>query len=381
MIPRFLAQQIKMRFFKGKAIILYGPRQSGKTTLVEALLQEPSQYAYFSGDEGDTTLNFSRATSVKLKNLIGKNKIVFIDEAQRIPEIGLVLKLFTDHLKEVQVIATGSSAFELINKTSEPLTGRKYEFLLLPLSFGELAAFQGLLQEKRMLEHRLIFGSYPEIACKAGEERELLKLLAGSYLYKDLLASEKIYKPATLEKIVRALALQVGSEVSFREIGQLVDADNQTVEKYIDLLEKSYVVFRLPAFAGNGRNEIKKGKKIYFIDNGIRNAVIGNFHPIHSRTDVGALWENYLISERYKYLRYQQSDAQIFFWRTLQQQEIDYIEQSASHLAAWEFKWNSRAKAKFPLTFIHNYPTATTQLITPLNFENFLSVDTRLEDG
>ncbi len=305
MISRVLQQTILKRIFKGKAIILFGSRQCGKSTLVETLLEGQDQkWLYLNGDEADVRDMLSNTTSAKLKNIAGDNTIVFIDEAQRIPGIGLTLKLFTDQLKKIQVIATGSSAFELSDKVNEPLTGRKYEFMLYPLSFSEMVQHHGLLQEKRLLEQRMVYGYYPEIVTKENEAGELLKLLAGSYLYKDLLMLEQLKKPILLEKLLKALALQVGSEVSYHELAQTVGADKGTVEKYIDLLEKAFVVFRLPALNRNVRNEIKKGKKVYFFDCGIRNAIIGDFNRIGSRTDTGALWENFVIAERMKYLRY-----------------------------------------------------------------------------
>jgi predicted AAA+ superfamily ATPase len=301
-------------------------------------------------------------------------KILFIDEAQRIPNIGLTLKLFTDQIKEVQVIATGSSAFELSSQVNEPLTGRKYEFMLYPLSFEELVLENGLVNEKRLIEHRMIYGYYPEIVTKQGEEAALLKLLASSYLYKDLLMLEQIKKPLVLEKLLKALALQVGSKVSYHELSQIISSDVKTVEKYIDLLEKTYVVFRLPAFSRNVRNEIKKGKKVYFYDCGIRNAIINNFKPLGSRTDVGALWENYLMVERLKSLRYHDIAMDQYFWRSTQQQEIDLIEENVDGLSAYEFKWNIKVKAKFPQTFTSNYMVLKTGVITPDNLEDFLLI-------
>lgn len=284
----------------------------------------------------------------------------------------MLIKLFTDEIPDVQVIASGSSAFELASKTNEPLTGRKYEFMLYPLSFGELVEHQGLLEEKRMLEHRLVFGSYPEIVVKQNEEKELLKLLAGSYLYKDLLTLESMKKPALMEKIVKALALQVGNEVTYHELAQLVGADNETVEKYITLLEQAFVVFRIPALSRNVRNEIKKGKKFYFFDNGIRNAIIGNYALLQSRNDVGPLWENYLMSERMKLLWNAGVDAQRFFWRTTQQQEIDYIEERDGKMYAFEFKWNDKAKPRFPRTFLNQYNVSLKNLVSPAVIEYFL---------
>jgi len=375
MIGRELAEQIKQHFFKGKAIILFGPRQCGKTTLMEAILASQKESVLsLNGDEADIRDLLSNTTSTRLQSIIANHKIVFIDEAQRIPGIGLTLKLFTDQINDVQVIATGSSAFELADKTNEPLTGRKFEFQLFPLSFGEMVKHQGLIDEKRMLEHRLIFGSYPEIVTSTGMEQKLLKLLTESYLFKDLLMLEQIKKPSLLDKLLKALALQLGNEVSNNELAQLTSADAGTIDKYLDLLEKVYVIFRLPAYSGNVRNEIKKGKKIYFYDNGIRNAVIGNFNLLNSRTDVGALWENYLISERMKYLSYKEIHRPKYFWRTTQQQEIDYIEEEGKKLMAFEIKWNPKAKVKIPLTFLKAYPDNEAVFLTPHNYENFLGI-------
>jgi predicted AAA+ superfamily ATPase len=373
MIVRKLQSEIESRLFKGKAILLFGPRQVGKSTLVEKILKDLElSWLYLNGDEADVREQLSETTSTKLKALTGKNKIIFIDEAQRIQNIGLTLKLFTDQIKDVQVIATGSSAFELSSQVNEPLTGRKYEFMLYPLSFAEMVEDHGLLVEKRMLDQRMIYGCYPEIVTSPGEEKELLKLLAGSYLYKDLLTLEQVKKPLMLEKLLKALALQIGSEVSFHEIAQTIGSDNKTVDKYIDLLEKAFVLFRLPALNRNVRNEIKKGKKIYFYDCGIRNAIINNFKPLGSRTDTGALWENFVIAERMKFLRYQNLGVQHFFWRTTQQQEIDLIEESENGLKAFEFKWGQSEKVRFPQTFTGNYPGSENLVVSPENIEEFL---------
>lgn len=371
MITRVLQEKIEKRFFRGKALLIFGPRQSGKSTLVENILKN-KEYVYLNGDDADVREILTNTTAAKLKLIVGSKPFVFIDEAQRIPNIGLTLKLFTDQIKTAQVIASGSSAFELSSKVNEPLTGRKYEFLLYPLSFGELVNHHGFLQEKRMLEHRLIFGSYPEIVTKPGEETELLKLLASSYLYKDLLMLEQVKKPLILSKLLKALALQIGSEISYQEIAQTIDSDPKTVDKYIDLLEKTFVVFRLPALSRNVRNEIKKGKKVYFYDCGIRNAVINNFKPLNERTDSGALWENYIISERLKFLQYQNMDAQHYFWRTTQQQEIDFIEEYDGKFHAFEFKWSKKAKSRFSSTFSNNYPNSQFKIISPENLEDFL---------
>jgi uncharacterized protein len=371
MIVRTLQTTLQKRLFKGKAILLFGPRQCGKSTLVETMLRNTDHY-YMSGDEADVREMLSNTTSTKLKILVGNRKMVFIDEAQRIPNIGITLKLFTDQLKDIQVIATGSSAFELSSQVNEPLTGRKYEYMLFPLSFGEMVQHHGLLTEKRLIEHRLLYGYYPEIVTKQGEEKELLKLLAESYLYKDLLILEQIKRPILLEKLLKALALQVGGEVNYHELAQTIGADGKTVDRYIDLLEKAFVVFRLTALNRNVRNEIKKGKKVYFYDCGIRNAIINNFKPLQNRTDVGALWENFVIAERMKFLRYQSLDAKQYFWRTTQQQEIDLIEEVGSDMTAYEIKWNPKERVRFSQTFVENYPKATTATISPGNLEDFL---------
>lgn len=372
MITRTLEKAIHDRLFKGKAIIVFGPRQCGKSTLVEAVLSG-KEYLHVSGDDSDIREILSNTSVATLKTIIGKKKIFFIDEAQRINNIGLTLKLITDQIKDVQVIATGSSAFELSGQVNEPLTGRKYEFMLYPLSFGEMVAHHGFLNERKLIEYRLIYGYYPEIVSKQSEEKELLKLLAGSYLYKDLLMLEQVKKPILLEKLLKALALQVGSEVSYNELAQTIGANKQTVEKYIDLLEKAFVIFVLPALNRNVRNEIKKGKKIYFYDCGIRNAIINNFNVMTSRTDAGALWENYVISERMKFLHYNNLDAKQYFWRTTQQQEIDLIEEhEGGELKAFEFKWGKHEKIRFPQTFTDNYKGSETFVISPDNIEKFL---------
>lgn len=373
MIKRTIQPAIGDRFFKGKAILLFGPRQVGKSTLIEILLKEEGKdHLYLNGDDADVREILTNTTATKLKAIVGSRKIVFIDEAQRVPNIGLTLKLFTDQLKDVQVVATGSSAFELSSKVNEPLTGREYEFMLYPISFAEMVQHHGLLEEKRLVEHRLVYGYYPEIVTKTGGEKEHLKLLTDSYLYKDLLMLEQIKKPMLLEKLLKALAVQIGNEVRYTEIGRTIASDPKTVERYIDLLEKAFVVFRLPGFNRNVRNEIKNGKKIYFYDCGIRNAIINDFKLLNSRNDVGVLWENYIVSERMKLHRYGTNETTQYFWRTTQQQEIDLIEEKDDKLSAFEFKWNKNKKVRFPQTFTENYPGSKTYVISPDNVEDFL---------
>jgi len=373
-IPRMIQESIRKRFFRGKAIVLYGPRQSGKTTLIHALLNREKESALFmNGDEPDVRALLGQMTSTRLRSMLGNRRFLVIDEAQRIPNIGLTAKLAADQLRGIQVIITGSSSLDLADKTSEPLTGRKYEFTLLPFACCELAEKNGWLDERRLLPTRLVYGAYPDIVVHAADAETLLRALAGSYLYKDLLMLEQIKKPTLLEKIVRALAFQCGSEVSFLELGQLVGADPKTVEKYVDLLEKAYVIFTLPAFSRNMRNEIKKSRKIFFYDCGIRNAVLGNFLPIESRTDVGVLWENYAQAERRKLLVMKGAAARGYFWRTTDQKEIDYIEETENGLAAYEFKWQDKGKARLPKKFIAAYPGAELHVITPENSDIFLT--------
>ncbi|MEI6410555.1 MAG: ATP-binding protein [Bacteroidota bacterium] len=373
MIKRSLYPILHQRLFSGKVILILGPRQVGKTTLARQIMAEyPDQSLWLSGDDPETVQVLRQPSLTRLQSLVGTKTLLVVDEAQRIPGIGITLKLLHDNMPGLQILATGSSALDLAEQTAEPLTGRKWEYLMLPLSFEELRAHENLIAERGLLHQRLVFGAYPEIINAPGSAREPLNLLANSYLYKDLFRLEQLKKPQLLENIVRALAFQVGNELSYNEIGQLVSASPQTVEKYIDLLEKAYIVFRLPALSRNERNEIRKSRKIYFFDNGIRNAVIGNFTAVESRTDVGALWENYLVSERRKRIEYDRSFARAYFWRSTNQQEIDYVEEIDGQFLAAEFKWNPQAKVRFPAAFLENYAVRQTLVVTPENYDEFL---------
>jgi predicted AAA+ superfamily ATPase len=361
-----------MQLFKGKAIIVLGARQTGKTTLFRQLIKNMENVLWLNADEPDTVALFDNSSSSRLKATFSGKKIVVIDEAQRISDIGLKLKLITDQIPEIQLIATGSSAFELANKVNEPLTGRKWEYKLFPLSFSEMVQHHGFIEENRLLKHRLIFGYYPEVVTNAGNEKNILKQLTDSYLYKDILMWERINKSEKLIKLLQALALQLGSEISYNNIGNLLELDNQTVEKYIQLLEQTFVIFRLPAFSRNHHKELKKGRKIYFYDNGIRNALIANFSLPELRQDIGALWENFIISERIKYLHYNNQWVNSYFWRTHDQQEIDYIEERDGILYAFEIKWNNKKDARLSKSFSNSYPNHQFQVINPDNYEQFL---------
>lgn len=374
MISRIIQDQLSQRMGKGKAILLVGPRQVGKSTLLKVIQNEQNQEALFLNcDEPDIRHKLENVTSDQLKALIGSNTLVMIDEAQKVENIGQTLKLIVDNLKQVQVIATGSSAFELRNKTNEPLTGRKFEFNLYPFSVAELVNNHGELTEERMLERRMIFGLYPEIVNEFGHEQEHLLELINSYLFKDILSYQNIRKPELLEKLLTGLALQMGQEVSYNELGQMLGVDKVTIEKYIELLEKCFVVFRLGSFNRNLRNELKKSRKIYFFDNGVRNAILNNFSPLALRQDVGALWENFMVSERIKQNSYNRDYRKLYFWRTQTQQEIDLLEEKDGILYAFEFKWNDKKKAKIPKSFIEAYPEYRFEVITPANYMDFLT--------
>ncbi|TVZ27487.1 hypothetical protein JM83_2533 [Gillisia sp. Hel_I_86] len=370
MIKRDLEEKIINRFGTGKAILLIGPRQVGKTTLFNKLL-EGKEYLFLNGDDPTVRKLISNPNLEQLKNIIGNYKIVFIDEAQRIDNIGLTLKLITDQLKSVQLLVSGSSAFELNNQTQEPLTGRKWEYQLYPISWGEFESNVGYLKAEQQLELRVIYGMYPDVINNFGDEKEILKQLTDSYLYKDLLSYGGIRKPEILEKLLRALAFQIGSEVSYNELAQLLGIDKKTVSNYIDLLCQAYVVFKLPSFSKNLRNEIKTNQKIYFYDTGVRNMIIGDLNPLEVRQDKGNLWENFLISERLKKNAYSGSLAKGYFWRTVQQQEIDYVEEEAGTITGFEIKWNAKSKVKIPRTFTGTYNTEV-KIITRENFRMFL---------
>lgn len=374
MIKRYLEDIIQAHLFKKKTVIIYGARQAGKTTLVEELVKKLNKKTLIlNGDDADIRELFTNTSASRLKPMVGDNELVVIDEAQRIPEAGLGIKIIHDNFKKIQIIVTGSSSLELAGKIKEPMTGRKFEFFLYPFSFSEMSDHYGFLAEKRSLEQRLIFGSYPDVVVNPGREVRLLKTLASDYLYKDILSSGLIKKPVLLEKILKALALQVGNEVSYYELAQLLDSDKGTIEKYIDLLEKAYIIFKLPGLNRNVRNEIKKGRKVYFYDNGIRNTILGNFLPLRSRVDIGALWENFLVSERLKLTSNLDERPGSYFWRTTQQQEIDYIEEYRNRFFAFEFKWSSSKTPFLSKTFSNAYPGSAFKVITPDNYPEFLS--------
>ncbi len=372
MFNRLIEEKLGADFFSGKAILLIGPRQVGKTTLINKLLGKyAGQCLSVNGDDPTAIRLFTDVNTEQLRALISTNNIVFIDEAQRIPNIGLTAKLIVDNFPGVQLILSGSSAFDLNQKMQEPLTGRKWTYNLWPISWTEYEAAEGMLKAEQNLENRLVFGFYPDVLNHPQRQQDVLQEIAESYLYKDILTLGNIKKPPLIQKLLQALAFQVGNEVSFKEVGDLIGADSKTVASYVELLEKTFVVFTLSPFSRNLRNEIKANRKIYFYDNGMRNAVIRNYQPLVLRQDVGALWENFLISERIKTNSYARIAERHYFWRTKQQQEVDYVEEMNGKIYGFEFKFSPKQKASFPKTFTETYQTINT-VVNRNNFRGFL---------
>lgn len=372
-ITRLLQDDLSRNLFKGKAVLLYGPRQCGKTTLVKQLIEvNDLDPVLLNGDDDQDVGVFQMVTASRWTQILGNKKSVFIDEGQKIPNLGRAIKLLIDSRTDIQVIVTGSSSFALANSMEEPLTGRKFTYKLFPFCFKEMSNHFGFLEERKNLELRLIFGSYPEVVLSGPEMKNTIKSIAESYLYRDLMQYEGIRKPALLEKLLKALALQCGSEVSATELAGLLGVSRTLVESYLKILEQAFIVFPLNSYSTNQRNEIKKGVKYYFYDNGVRNAVLNDFTPIPMRNDVGALWENYLVSERMKRNAYGRADGLPYFWRTTDQMEVDYIEVTGSRIEAFEFKWNPQKKSRVTKAFTNRYPDAVVKTITPDNYDEFL---------
>jgi hypothetical protein len=371
MIQRDIEKLIAKRMFSGKAIVVVGARQIGKTTSLLNLLQSYTDVLLLDGDDRVTRESLNEPSTEQIKNIIGAHKIVFIDEVQRINNIGLTAKIIVDKFKDVQLIMSGSSALDIKNQLSESLTGRKWEYFMYPVTWNELELTDGYIKSLQQLELRLIYGMYPEIIVHPSEEKERLKQLIDSYLYKDLLSFSNIKKPDILEKLLQALALQMGSEVSFNELAQLLNVDKNTIKNYIEILEKGFIIFTLNGFSRNLRNELKFAKKIYFWDNGVRNTIINNFNPLSMRDDKGIIWENFIISERMKKNNYANPFIKSYFWRTTSQQEIDYVEEVDGKITAYEIKWNENAKIKKLSAFTEAY-NSDIVVITPKNFRDLL---------
>lgn len=373
MIDREIIRRIQPLIGGKKAIILLGARQVGKSTLLHTLFDDKKDALWLNGDDVAVQHSFENMTTELMRTMLAGYRWLIVDEAQRISNIGLRLKLVTDHIPEVQVVATGSSSFQLAEGIYESLAGRKREFLIYPLSFGEMVKDTNMIAESGMIPNRMIYGYYPEVVTSKGEEKDILSDLTSSYLYKDILALDNLRSANKITRLLQALAYQIGQQVSYNELGQTVGMDSKTVEKYIDILEKCFVVFRLGSFSRNLRNELKTTRKIYFWDLGIRNAVISNFQPTENRSDAGEMWENFVIAERLKHLDNNHILANNWFWRTRHQQEIDYLEESDGQLIATEIKWNpKKSNVKAPEIFLKTYPDAQFQVITPENIASFL---------
>lgn len=364
---RAIEEQFVRHLFKGKIIILYGPRQVGKTTFVKKIAKEYDG-AYFLCEEPDVNTALTNKTSTEMITFLGNKKLIILDEAQRVHNIGTSLKLLIDSFPNIQIIATGSSSFDLANKINEPLTGRNYEFSLYPLSISELVESSSLVETKRLLENHIIYGTYPEII-HAGEHRvALLGKITNDYLYKDILSYGGIKKPHLLQKILKALALQVGGQVSYSEIAKMVGANRQTVMNYVDVLEKAFIIFRLYPLTKRRRDEIKHLHKVYFYDNGILNTLIQNYNFLDSRNDAGFLFENFYIAEKMKKRKYKQEFNSVYFWRTKKGQEIDFVEEyrGGEEYTAYECKLSDK-NIKLPNLFKETYGNSKLRVISKTN--------------
>ncbi len=375
MITRTIETRIRGALDRKKIVTVLGPRQVGKSTLAGLIANDATKVLEINGDNSDIQNMFTDINETKLKLIIGSHDLILVDEAQKIKNIGNFLKLIADKHKDTKVIVTGSSAFKLAKAVNESLSGRKREMRLYPLSFAELVNHTNLIEETRMLHHRIVFGYYPEVVTSPGDEKEVIKELIESYLYKDVMEENEIAKPDKLVKLVQALAFQIGNTVSLNELSNLVGIDAKTVDRYIDILQKSYIIFTLPSYATNERNELKFAKKVYFWDMGIRNGVISNMAPIDLRSpeEVGHMWENFIISERIKRNDYAgRTFVKHYFWRTQQKKEIDLIEIEDGIMAGFEMKKKEGKTVKVPAQFAKTYPNASFLCITPSELAEFL---------
>lgn len=373
-IKQKLLEKLHKLIVSQKVIVIYGPRRTGKTTLINNYLSVcKEKFLLLNGDDLDTREKVNTQSIVKLKNLVGNNKLVVIDEAQKIPNIGLNLKIMIDNIKGLKIIATGSSSFDLANQIGEPLVGRKFTLSLFPLAQLEISQIENLIETKSNLENRLIYGSYPEVVITTDNvsRERYLKEIINSYLYKDILELENIRHSNKISSLLRLIAFQIGHEVSFTELASQLEINKNTIEKYLDLLEKCFVLFSLQGFSRNLRKEITKNKRYYFYDNGIRNALINNFNPLNLRDDIGALWENYLIAERLKKQEYLDIYSNNYFWRTYDQKEIDLIEERSGHLFGYEIKWRNK-KLKCPKDWLKAYANASFEIINQDNYLKFI---------
>lgn len=376
-IPQKQLERLRELLTPGKVIVIYGPRRTGKTTLLNRFLDETSEKYTFVSGEDITVQNYLGSQSIeKLKSFVGESRLLVIDEAQRIDKIGVNLKLIVDHIENIKVVAAGSSSFDLAEDVGEPLTGRKFVLKLFPLAQLEIAGAEERFETDAHLETRLLYGSYPEVVTTEDNgKRELyLKEIASSYLYKDILELDGIRHSNKLIRLLQLLAFQIGKEVSCNELGTQLGMSKNTVDRYLDLLEKVFVLYRLNGFSRNLRKEITKNHRYYFFDNGIRNALIGNFNPLDLRDDIGALWENYIIMERIKKQEYLQLLCNNYFWRTYDRKEIDLVEESGGKLSGYEIRWRD-SRVKPPRDWLESYYNASFEIVNRENYLHFISAE------
>lgn len=374
LIARQIQPQIEAALFHNKTLVLFGPRQVGKTTLAKTILEAyPEHSAYVSCDLPEVRKLLGEPKLEDLRRFVADHRLMVLDEAQRVEGIGLALKILHEHFPKTQFLVTGSSSFELGQSVREPLTGRKREFLLHPVSLAELAARHDFIALRELLPRLLRFGSYPEAITDADPAR-IVEAIAEDYLFRDILELENFKSVSRLRSLLEAVALQLGNEVSTNELSRLVGISRETVERYLDLLERSFIVFRLRALSRNARTEIAKNRKVYFYDLGIRNALVKNFNDLHLRSDVGALWENFCVNERLKHNHYTGRRVNAWFWRTYDQKELDFVEESGGQFVAFEFKWGG-GPARGARPFLASYPASTVEVISPANVWAFAGVD------
>ena len=375
-IERSVIPLITQNLKPNKVVVLLGARRTGKSVLIKKIISTfPGKSLFLDGDDFTTLNLFQPRTIENFRSLLGTIELLVIDEAQQIPEIGKALKLIVDHIPDIKVLITGSSAFDITNKTGEPLTGRKTTFYLFPFSQAEYNTQETAVETAGRLNDRLIFGNYPELffITDRNEKTLYLKELVSSYLLKDILTLEGIRNADKILQLLKLIAFQIGKEVSLHELGRQLGLHKNTVEKYLDLLSKTFVIYAVNAFSRNLRNEITKSKRWFFYDNGIRNTIIENMNDLSTRNDVGELWENYIFSERIKHQNNTQMFVSNYFWRTYQQQEIDWIEEQGGKLSAFEMKWNPNRKVSSPTAWMNGYPEATFEVITPKNYLHWIT--------
>jgi len=373
-LHRAIEEMLSQRVQEGKVVALFGARRTGKTFLLKQLLEKNVEPTLFlNGEDFDVQRNLANRSAAHYRALLGKCRFLIVDEAQKVPNIGEVLKLMVDEIPELKVIATGSSAFDMSRQFGEPLTGRKTSLRLYPIAEMEWAEYENLLEQEAHLRERLVFGNYPELMHQSGraEKQAYLSELVSSYLLKDILELEGIRYSSKIMDLLRLVAYQVGNEVSLNELARQTGMDVKTVDKYLDLLEQVFVIFRIRGFSLNMRKEVVKSPKFYFYDNGIRNAVISNLNPLELRNDAGTLWENYMLAERLKFQQYTGMLVNNFFWRTYDQQEIDWVEEREGQLFGYELKWGKK-HAKIPSAWKQAYPDARFQVVHPENFREFV---------